>query len=315
MPMTDESEFFANKRSDRAYISSGFNSYLDGRRMRFMSRVFDSPEQHCFAQIKKELVIRVTPSQRYEIRILFYEDDRKIESICIQRFTAGTDKPHRQSFTFFGDEIAKIYDLLRAIKYLDLSEDEKQRLDDEILDDLIVSTGQKKQFLLQNVDLIVDLLSHDLTTTDIVALAYRKEQLDEFDRLLHDPQYFSDTQTRRQKHGKEAVWQDFFERNPWVFGYGLNYIFTTNLDGKKLEQVTSGYSVNQAGKRVDALMRTRGLISSLCFVEIKTHGTPLLDSHSYRADSWSISSETLWRHRPNSEDCSKGNGRHSAPTK
>ena len=168
-----------------------------------MSRVFDSPEQHCFAQIKKELVIRVTPSQRYEIRILFYEDDRKIESICIQRFTAGTDKPHRQSFTFFGDEIAKIYDLLRAIKYLDLSEDEKQRLDDEILDDLIVSTGQKKQFLLQNVDLIVDLLSHDLTTTDIVALAYRKEQLDEFDRLLHDPLYFSDTQRGVKNMGRK----------------------------------------------------------------------------------------------------------------
>ena len=86
-----------------------------------------------------------------------------------------------------------------------------------------------------------------------------------------------------------------FRAESLIFGYGLNYIFTTGLDDKRLEQVTSGYAVNRAGKRTDALLRTRGLISSLCFVEIKTHETDLLDNspEPYRSDCWRISSKLV----------------------
>jgi len=39
-------------------------------------------------------------------------------------------------------------------------------------------------------------------------------------------------------------------------------------------------------------MKTRGLISSLCFVEIKTHKTPLIDhSKHYRPECWRTSGE------------------------
>lgn len=65
----------------------------------------------------------------------------------------------------------------------------------------------------------------------------------------------------------------------------------SGLDDKKLEQVTTGYSVQESGKRVDALMKTGGYISSLCFVEIKTHSTLLLDQTAYRAECWRVSSE------------------------
>ena len=45
------------------------------------------------------------------------------------------------------------------------------------------------------------------------------------------------------------------------------------------------------GKRVDALMKTRGIISNLCFVEIKTHTTALLESKPYRTGCWAPSKE------------------------
>ncbi|MBL8143775.1 MAG: DUF4263 domain-containing protein, partial [Acidobacteria bacterium] len=85
------------------------------------------------------------------------------------------------------------------------------------------------------------------------------------------------------------LWQLFFERNPWIFGYGLSYVYLTGLDNKKLEQVVSGYSVAQAGKRTDALLRTRGVLSSLCFVEIKKHTTHLLEATAYRPACWAPS--------------------------
>lgn len=97
----------------------------------------------------------------------------------------------------------------------------------------------------------------------------------------------------QNKKKDEDVWQYFFEKNSWIFGYGLNYIFNTPLKGKKLEQIVSGFNFNSSGKRVDALMKTRGLICSLCFGEIKKHITPLLKEveSPYRSESWAISHE------------------------
>ncbi len=141
------------------------------------------------------------------------------------------------------------------------------------------------------MDLVQEIAENTLTKSDVIALAYRKKQLEIFDKLLHDDNFFEKTELKWGKRGTEAVWQQFFEDNPWIFGYGLNYIYISQLDDRKLEQVVAGYSVVQSGKRVDALMKTRGLISSLCFVEIKTHKTKLLHDRPYRPECWRISEE------------------------
>lgn len=65
----------------------------------------------------------------------------------------------------------------------------------------------------------------------------------------------------------------------------------SGLTDKKLEQVVHGHTVSAHGKRVDALLRTRGVISSLCFVEIKTHTTELLQKQPYRSGCWAASDE------------------------
>jgi hypothetical protein len=89
------------------------------------------------------------------------------------------------------------------------------------------------------------------------------------------------------------VWQQFFEQNTWIFGVGLSYQFNSPLEGKKLEQVVSGYDFQNTGKRVDGLLKTRGFLSSLAFAEIKTHSTPLLAESKtpYRSGAWSVSRE------------------------
>jgi hypothetical protein len=89
------------------------------------------------------------------------------------------------------------------------------------------------------------------------------------------------------------LWQQYFEKNPWIFGYGLSYLSLSGLTDKKLEQVVHGHSLSSHGKRVDALLRTRGVISSLCFVEIKTHGTELLKKKPYRSGCWAASDELI----------------------
>lgn len=292
--MSEDIEYFKNKHPERTYISKAFSSFAsDNRKLRYISKVFDEPELHEYIEEKNEVVLHVTPGERQEVKALFYEDSREIKRLTIQRFSHQTDKPYKQtSFTFSGESIGKIFNLLRMIRHIPLENDRKSRLDNELIDELFFSNDDKKQFLRGNLDLVQEIAENNVTKSDIVALTYRKNQLEIFKNLLYDENYFQKKEMEWKKRGKEAVWQQFFEDNPWIFGYGLNYIYLSQLDKRKLELVVSGYnSLTQSGKRVDALMKTRGLISSLCFVEIKTHKTPLLHDKPYRPECWRISSQ------------------------
>jgi energy-coupling factor transporter ATP-binding protein EcfA2 len=153
-------------------------------------------------------------------------------------------------------------------------------LSNEKLFDLVVS----------NESLIKDIISSDIRNEDLVSLGYRKKQLDIFRQYLDDDWYFENTKSQLNA-SDERVWQQFFEKNPWIFGYGLGYIFMSNLDGKKLEQVVKGFDLNSFGKRSDGVMKSMGAISNLCFIEIKTHKTELLEKQEYRTGCWSQSKE------------------------
>ncbi|MGW5864502.1 Shedu anti-phage system protein SduA domain-containing protein [Streptomyces sp. NPDC055239] len=132
-----------------------------------------------------------------------------------------------------------------------------------------------------------------LTDEDIRRISNRKSQLQRFEQLLTDPEFFEGELGRTA--GPEAVWQGFFEENPWIFGYGLNLVACEPLDDGKLERITTGANIfTGAGKRSDAVMRSKGFISSLLLCEIKTHMTPLLANAPYRPpDVYQVSREVV----------------------
>lgn len=162
---------------------------------------------------------------------------------------------------------------------------------DEQVENILFTDNQTKQLIQKNPGIIKSFIEHELTDSDITAVGYRKKELERFRKLLQEDQYFNEELEKNENKSKEALWQNFFEKNTWIFGYGLNYIFATSLEGKKLEQVVSGFTFNSSGKRVDGLLKTKGLISSLCFVEIKRHDTALIDHKEYRPDCWNVSRE------------------------
>jgi hypothetical protein len=255
--------------------------------------VFDSQQSNEFVRVKDEVVLRVTPGQRQEVKATFYEDSRQIMYLTIQRYTRRDGKPHKRTqFTFSGGEIDRLYKLLRAVRFVSLAPQDKVRLDDDVLEDLFSSGEDKRSFFLKNVDLVKEIVESEITSRDVVALAYRRKQLQIFEALLADPAFMRSRRDQLRLRSNEAVWQRFFEENTWVFGYGLRYVFMSGLDDRKLEQVTTGHQLMQPGKRADAIMKTRGLVSSLCFIEIKTHETKLLHlGDPYRSASWAISDE------------------------
>lgn len=124
------------------------------------------------------------------------------------------------------------------------------------------------------VPIIQSVLDSPLTSAEVATLSGRMQDLEEFESMLSDADYF---RTRAGVGSSEAAWQKFFERATWIFGYGLSLVSHAAMDGGKLERISVGNNVfTGAGKRSDAIMRTRALISTLLFCEIKKPDTDLL---------------------------------------
>jgi Domain of unknown function (DUF4263) len=275
----DPFEYHRNKRTGKTYVSSRIPT--SERRLRIASKVIDSADSHEFVLERGEHLIRVTNGGRQEIIAKFYEDDRSIFTLQIQRFNVRDGKPYRTHFSFHGDEVVQLIEFLLNMKRLHLPDEGRLNVTDEQLRDLLLSPEQARSFISKNQGLIIEAVRSEVTTSDIVAIGYRKKQLERYRELLNDPET------------NEAMWQAFFENNVWIFGYGLTYLFLSNLDQRKLEQAVSGNDLWQSGKRADAILKSRGAISALCFVEIKKHSTPLLRPHEYRPSCWAPSDELV----------------------
>lgn len=282
---------YENPAPGKTYISPSLGAFSDPvRKIRIATKLIEHPDTYAFAQLKGEIVLRHRPDAKSCVTAKFFEDDRGVFVLSIQGYTVATLKPRNASFSFVGEEIGKLVEFINHIQTMPLRNAGAMRIADENLRKLVLSKAQVQALLRDNDELFAEVVRAALTKQDVVAVGYRKGQLKVFEKLLEDDGYFA--KIKAQKNcGDEALWQMYFEKNPWIFGYGLSYVYLSGWNEKKLEQVVSGYSVFQRGKRADALLRSRGVISSLCFVEIKTHKTDLLELDHYRSGCWAPSRE------------------------
>lgn len=280
---------YENPKPGKTYISPSLPSFGGGdRRVRIASKVIESIDSYAFAKVRDEIVLRHREGAQTHIKAKFIEDDRGIFVLSIQGYTVAADKPHNASFSFVGEEIAKLAEFIENIQAVPLPGGRAVNITDEELRRLIISAAQARHLVEENEELFSEVIRSAVTKQDVVAVGYRKRQLEVFEKLLRDQEYFEEL-TARKGCSEEALWQQYFEKNPWIFGYGLDYIYLSSFDNRKLEQTVSGHTVGSRGKRVDALMKSRGVLSSLCFIEIKTHRTPLTATAPYRAGCWAVS--------------------------
>jgi len=258
--------------------------------VRIASKAITSLDGYEYAKEKEEVVLRHKDDAATYISAKFFEDNRNIFVLSIQKYMAGSLKPYGSGFSFVGEEIGKLLEFIANIQSVVFSNSRAINITDEELRRIALTNQQARKLVVENEELISEVVRSAVTKHDVVAVAYRKRQLEVFQQLLEDSAYFDKLKSEKSCTD-ESLWQQFFEKNPWIFGYGLSYIYLSSLNDKKLEQVVQGYHVGQHGKRSDALLKTKGAISSLCFVEIKTHKTELLSKKPYRAGCWAPSSE------------------------
>lgn len=171
--------------------------------------------------------------------------------------------------------LSKMGEFVSVIASLDLREAKKktklalENLHIDALGPLLASS--------KGAAVLKELASSPELHDDIYAVAAKRAALEEFERGL-------------SADLSEPEWQLFFERNPWIFGHGLNYIFLKKV-ADKLEAVTTGHSFDRPGKRADGLLYTRAEVSQYVLVEIKRNDTDLLRQDRYRTGCWTVSDE------------------------
>jgi hypothetical protein len=293
--MAEEDEIHRNKRTDKTYISRRIDVKhpLTGevRALRIASKVFDG-EAWAYAKEKGEVVLRQTPKRRKEIVAKFMEDHRGVHLLTLQSFDGVTGNSHKTYFTFRPDEVEKIWEFLRVIKHYQFDGPDRVNVTDEELRRVVLSRRQVQTLVTDNEAVFAEVVRSALTKEDVVALGYRKGQVRRFEALLNDDEVFAEAERTQTKRGAEPVWQSFFESNAWIFGYGLSQLYLSGFDGGKLERAVRGHDILHSGKVSDGLLRTRGVISTLCFAEIKTHRTALLEEE-YRKGCWAPSRELV----------------------
>jgi Domain of unknown function (DUF4263) len=229
------------------------------------------------------------------------KDGGRIDEIEIKRFKfyarKGYVETEEEGITFSFPYFVGLVGFLQSLAGLNLNDVNERRI--QLISGPGLDTDTRRQFHTlaatpEGQDLIREVVRNgQLSGSDIVNIAYRKEQLTVFESLMSGNEatsaYREDNEIR--KPGDEAVWQHFFEANTWIFGYGLNFVFNRPLEGRDLESTVRGNDISSAGKRTDALLKTAGILSSLCLVEIKTPNTSLLEGEAYRADCWQASRE------------------------
>jgi hypothetical protein len=282
---------YKDPKPGKTYISPSLEAFgYKGRKIRIASKVIDSVGGYEYAKEKDEVILRQKENAATYIVAKFFEDNNEISVLSIQKAMAETHKPYGSGFSFVGAEISKLLEFIANIQSVSFPNDRAINISDEELRRIMLSNKQATSLVVENEDLFSEILKSAITKNDLVAVAYRKKQLEVFRRLIEDQSYF-DSHKVKKNCAAEGLWQMFFEKNPWIFGYGLSYIYLSGFDEKKLEQVVHGYRIGLPGKRADALLRTRGAISNLCFVEIKTHRTDLLSTKFYRKGCWAPSVE------------------------
>lgn len=125
---------------------------------------------------------------------------------------------------------------------------------------------------LEATKVIKKFLQENLSQSDIDVILGRKEALSKFEQML-------------QEDTSEPKWQEFFEINDWIFGYGLKYKYLKIL---QREAHVSNSDLSGQGEVVDDFLVADKFTK---LVELKRPDTPLFGKDKYRNGAWQLSDE------------------------
>ena len=293
LPKPTEVTYAEGRLTTRTYANRSFTMEFgqdQGRPSRYIYRVFDEVVTEDDEEWEwTSEVVYTTPGGRKQIQLQVAREAGAVRKIRIQKVPTTGDLTRMEPVLELDREQAtRLIDMLRAIDVIPVEGESSVHVDDQLLRDVFADPSAIADIYSNDPERFRALIESDANAEDVVALQHRREVAATMRLWLHDSDEFA--QASATAGGPEKAWQGLLEANPWVLGIGLGGQLLTAWDEGQLEQTVVGRSIRGVGKRVDALLRTAGIVRSLVFAEIKHHQTKLLGDE-YRAGCWSPSKE------------------------
>lgn len=171
---------------------------------------------------------QVKLATRTMLKAVYIKEKGDIERVEFIKLISGkeTQKVSLSKFNFV--QLKAFLSLISEIDLKGITEKRLKIFDDEELDEDTIK--QVKTLLSQDggADVIESLIEEGIITSrDIVNTSFRKRGLQIFEKMLNEDEYWKAYASENDisNSSEEKVWQFFFEKNEWIFGYGLDYWF------------------------------------------------------------------------------------------
>ena len=296
IPEPNEVTYARGRLPDRFYVSRSFPlrfSRDEGHPGRYVHKVFDEVPECGLPEEQLDLetqVVYQTPKGRKQVELQIARSAGVIRKIRIQRVpTSGAAEKLENLLTLDRDQASRFIELIKALEVIPPEGESTVVVDDQLLRDLFSDPKALSKAYARNPEGLKALIQNDEAADDVIALQRRRTVVATMRSWLNERQPFQ--AAREEAGGPERAWQRLLEENPWILGVGLGGQLLTSWSADRLEQVTSGANIAAAGKRVDALLRTQGIVQSMVLAEIKHHETELLAKSEYRSSVWGPSPE------------------------
>lgn len=293
LPEPNEVTWASGRLTTRTYASRSFDLSFGqdaGQKGRYVHKVFDeTPTDDDDDWEWTKHVVHTTPGGRKQLELNVARSAGKVRKIRIQKVpTSGDLTKLEPVLELDRDQSTRLIDLIKALDSIPADGDTTVYVDDQMLRDFFSDSSAVARAYAQDPERFRALIQSDADARDVIALEHRREVVTTMRTWLEDDAAFDDD--KNSAGGPEHAWQRLLEANPWVLGIGLGGQLLTSWDKGKLEKAVVGSNIQTVGKRVDALLRTNGIVRSLAFAEIKHHRTELL-AEEYRSGVWRPSNE------------------------
>jgi hypothetical protein len=234
-------------------------------------------------------VIKFAPKTMLKIVYLKEQDD--IEGFEIIKIVHDNETQRIKLNKF---NIAQLKGFLSFISEIDLKGitekrikiAEGQELDSEEIKSLKTLLSKKG-----GSELVETLINEGIISSkDIVNTSFRKRGLQIFKDLINDQNHWKiyASENSISTHSEEKVWQYFFEKNQWIFGYGLNYRYQEIL---QREVHLSNAELNGSNTVIGDYLLGDNFFTT--FIELKKPSTALFGSSGNRSNSWKLSNDLI----------------------
>lgn len=288
----DDEKFFRLRVEGKLYVSKAFTySPSSTEKMRNITMVMAGSDQFVMGEIQGSLCLRSSGEKRKtQVVATVHQDSKNVRRLTLQSFKTVSNgsitTTSKDSFTFRGDEFERLNKFLSTIEFINLSNQNTFQVEDISETDgpkTIVDAPDRhildvfKNLSATQRALILDDWAPQLTKDEVNIILGRKRAYAEMSEHISNLDW------------KEPDWQKFFEREDWIFGYGLDYKIMKIFD----REMTVG------GARTDD--RERAIVDFLMtftdytvIVEIKRPDTPLFqENRAGRAGTWRFSNEFM----------------------